>query len=294
METLENKTNQTQPTKEPQNTGILLTNRDAEEYRAYKKQKKIGEITSAFARTETPIDGKSSTERVCEHAIRLRQAAIKVDLRKLAQLKERFAKTAVRLDCVIGNGETALKLKAREIRMARRMHAKEVSVEVPASLLSACRFTEIKRELKKLKRAARKTAFKVCMDKNYPQTTLSQVARIASSIGASYFSLPYFAGCEKMRMDLMGGCKLEVSEVENLEDFKKMIGAGVGRIITRHAWELYNEWMKETEEVVAFTPKTEEEKPKAEPKPLPPALPYKQNPETNYRCRLEGTQLKFY
>jgi hypothetical protein len=73
-----------------------------------------------------------------------------------------------------------------------------------------------------------------------------------------------------------------------------MIGAGVGRILTSHAWELYNEWMKETEKVVTFTPKEELEKPKTEPKPLPPELPCKPNPQTDYRCRLEGTQLKFY
>ena len=119
METLENKTNQTQPTKEPQTTGILLTHGDAEEYRAYKKQKKIGEITSAFARTETPIDGKASTERVCEHAIRLRQAAIKVNLRKLMELKDRFAKTAIKLDCAIGNGGNG-----GEIKSARNPYGK--------------------------------------------------------------------------------------------------------------------------------------------------------------------------
>ncbi len=303
MDKLENKTNQTQPTKEPQtNMGILLSSRDAEEYRAYKKQKKISEISLAFARTETPIEGRSSTERVCEHAIRLRQAAIKVNLRKLAELKDRFAKTAIKLDCAIGNGETAVKLKAREIRMARRMKAKEVSVEVPASLLTTCRFGEIKRELKRLKRAAKKTPVKVCMDKNYPYATIGQVARIASAVGAQYFSVPYFAGCEKVRLDLVGGCKLEVREVENLEDFKKMIGAGVGRVITSRVWELYTEWMKETEKIAAFTPKTEEE-PKPQPapevkrtecKPLPPALPLRTNPETDYRCRLEGTELKFY
>ncbi len=303
MEKLENKTEQTQPTKEGQTAGILLSSSDAEEYRAYKKQKKINEIASAFARTETPIDGKSSTERVCEHAIRLRQAAIKVNLRKLAQLKDRFSKTAIRLDCVIGNGETAVKLKAKEIGMARRMGAREVSVEVPASLLAACRFAEIKKELRKLKRAAKKATFKVCMDKNYPLVTLAHVARISSAVGAQYFSVPYFAGCEKLRLDLVGGCKLEVSEVENLEDFKKMIGAGTGRVITSRVWELYTEWMKEAEKVVAFTPKTEEmptnlkpvpEVKRVECKPMPPASPLRGNPQTDYRCRLEGTELKFY
>lgn len=276
---MENKPNETQPTKEPQtNAGILLSNSDAEEYRAYKKQKKINEITSAFSRTETPIEGKSSTERVCEHAIRLRQAAIRVNLRKLSELKDRFAKTAIKLDCIIGNGETVVKIKAQELRMAKRMGAGEVSVEVPASLLSTCRFTEIKRELKKLKRVAGKTAFKICVDKNYPYATIARIARIASDIGAQYFSVPYFPACEKLRMDLVGGCKLEVSEVENLDDFKKMIGAGVGRVLTTRVWELYSEWMKETEKIAVFSPKAEEEKPKnellprLENKPLLPAF----------------------
>jgi deoxyribose-phosphate aldolase len=304
MEKMENKPNELQPTKDAEkNTGILLSNSDAEEYRAYKKQKKISEITSAFARTETPLELKSSTERVCEHAIRLRQAAIKVNLRKLMQMKDRFSKTAIKLDCAIGVGETVVKIKAQEIRLAKRMHAGEVSVEVPPSLLATCRFAEIKRELKKLKRVAKKTVFKVCVDKNYPYDTIARVARMASDIGAQYFSVPYFPACEKLRMDLVGGCKLEVSEVENLADFKKMIGAGVGRVVTTRVWELYSEWMKETEKIVAFAPKTEEEKLKKEPlpevkrvehTPLPPALPVRMNPETDYRCRLEGTELKFY
>ena len=77
----------------------------------------------------------------------------------------------------------------------------------------------------------------------------------------------------------------------------------MGRVLTSRVWELYNEWMKETEKIVAFTTKIEEEPPKEQPiaevkgvesKPLPPALPLRTNPQTDYRCRLEGTQLKFY
>ena len=35
---------------------------------------------------------------------------------------------------------------------------------------------------------------------------------------------------------------------DSLPDFKKMIGAGVGRIVTAHGFEMYMEWMKELEE----------------------------------------------
>ena len=311
---MENKPNMAQPTKANASleAGLVLSPSDAEEYRAYKKQKKIGEIMTALSKTETPIELKSSVERICEHAIRLRQAAVRVNLRKLAQIQNRFVKTAVKLDCVIGgDGEAVSKLKAREIRLARRLHAGELTVMLPPSLLSACRYQEIKKELRKLKRAAGKTVFKVCMGKEYPYTVIACTARIACEVGAQYFSVPYFAGCEKLRCDLTGGCKLEVSEVENLADFKKMTEAGMGRVLTSHVWELYSEWMREAEKITApklaqdqtLPARQEVPKPtlpaerktlenKALPKPL--ALSPQKNSETDYRCRLEGTELKFY
>ncbi len=314
MENMENKPNANAPTKANTGleTGLVLSPTDAEEYRAYKKQKKIGEIMSALAKTETPIELKSSTERVCEHAIRLRQAAVRVNLRKLMQMQNRFANTVVKLDCVIGgDGEAVTKLKAREIRLARRSHAGEVTVMLPPSLLNACRYQEIKKELRKLKRAAGKTVFKVCMGNNYPYSTVASMARVACDIGAQYFSVPHFAGCEKLRCDLTGGCKLEVSEVENLADFKKMTEAGVGRVLTSRVWELYSEWMREAETITAPAPEQEKNLPVRQDPPKPPlpagnkalenklipqplALQSRKNAETDYRCRLEGTELKFY
>ena len=44
-----------------------------------------------------------------------------------------------------------------------------------------------------------------------------------------------------------------------LADFKKMIGAGVGRIVTSYGFDMYREWMKEAEET-ENPPQKEEEK----------------------------------
>ena len=48
--------------------------------------------------------------------------------------------------------------------------------------------------------------------------------------------------------------------METLADFKKMTGAGVGRVVTSHGYDFYLQWMKEAEMIRYIPPKTEEEK----------------------------------
>ena len=95
-------------------------------------------------------------------------------------------------------------------------------------------------------------ALKVWVDKKYPFPMLARLARLVSEMGADYFCVPYFVGCERLRYDLFKGCRLEVSEVETLADFKKMAGAGVERIVTQRVSEIYLEWVKEAEEALAL------------------------------------------
>ena len=110
-------------------------------------------------------------------------------------------------------------------------------------------------------------------------------------------------------MDMSGGCKLQVSEVENLEQYRRLIGAGVGRIVTTRAWEIYNEWMLEVEKI-DFPELTGEvdpqilEKAQEEEKSLllPPnfigresLLPLSERKlaETPTCCKTDGAELKF-
>jgi hypothetical protein len=150
---------------------------------------------------------------------------------------------------------------------------------VAPSALQGGRYAELRKELKKLRRVAKRAYLKVRLEKNYPYALLSKLARMCAEERMDYFSIPYFVGCEKLRADLFGGCLLEVSDVENLLDFKKMIGAGVGRIVCNHVSALRAEWMKEVENIqfpVVKKPqeqgvkRVETEAPKAV---IPPALP---------------------
>ena len=312
MEHLENKTKQNAELTKV-NAMLTLSSSDAEEFRAYKRQKKIAEITTAISRSGSVIGIADDAQRITERAVRLRQASVRLLPAKFYEKREMLAKSSIKVDCIIGgDGELLPKVKAYEAALAKRMGAKELTIKIAPSMITACRYAEIKRELKRIKRAAGKgICLKVWMDKNHPYASVLKIARICSEINAHFFSIPYFAGCERLRFDLTGGCALEVSEVETLADFKKMQGAGVGRVVTSHIWDIYSEWMREVDKIGLPTPEKKNiEPPKTEEKPVSQAQqPQKTeekpaekektaqnnpcNPETNYRCRLENGRLKF-
>ena len=298
MDNMENKTNETELTKANKGQGVVLSTADAEEYYAYKKQQKISQIMAALAKSEGAVTAKGDVQKVVEQAMRIHQAAVRVTPTRFAQTKNIFPKGKIRVDCIIGgDGETLSRVKAYEAKLARRLGAEELTVVLAPTLLESCRYTEIKRELRRVKRASGKAHVKVWVDKGYPYATLARVARICSELGVRYLSVPYFTGCEKLRFDMCGGCRLEVVGIETLSDFKKMIGMGVGRIVTTRGFDIYTQWMKEAESIRCAPEKA---------MPTPTETPWKQgekkeeekqpavkNPETDYRCRLEGTELKF-
>jgi len=306
---MENKTNNAEPTKE-NGKGLTLSPADAEEYYAYKKQKKIAEILDAFSRSEGVIGAKEDAQRVTERALRIHQAAVRVTPVRFLQSREFLSRGKIKVDCLIGgDGETLPKVKAYETKLARKFGAEEITVVVTPSLVEIGQYVEIRKELKKIKRAVKNACMKVWVDKRYPYATLAHMGRICGELGIQYISVPYFAGCERLRFDLFGGCKLEVVGVDTLADFKKMTGAGVGRIVTSRGFEIYSEWMKEAEKI-KYTPQATLEKKPPEKSEKPPEKQVekatenkenaveskeqpKKNPQTDYRCRLEGTELKF-
>lgn len=330
---MEKQTQQNQElTKANSEPSLTITSKEAEEYCAYKRQKKISEITSAVSRASFALGDNEDAHRACERAVKLRLAAVKMPPSRLLRNGDIFLRSGVPVDCIVGGtGETLPKVKACEARAVRRLRAQELTVVVTPSLIANCRYGEIKKELRRVCRAAGKTTVKVWVNNTFSHTTLTRVARIACEVGAKYFSVPYFVGCERLRMDLTGGCQLEVSGVDDLETFQRLTLAGVGRIVSERISEINAEWLKEAEKITfpakKATPvkETQEKEPskqevKEEKKPVLPTPPISEplptvspratlllppstpsalqekktpNPETDYRCRLEGSELKF-
>lgn len=289
---------------------VSLSTQEAMEYRDYKRQKKRVEILSALAKSEGVLTGREDAGRISDRAAKIRQAAVRLTPIRLENAAEFFVRRGVAIDCIVGgNGETLAKVKAYEAKTAVKMGAKEITLILSPYQIEHCRYAEIKREIKRVLRAAKKAKIKVSVDKQYPRANMARLARLCGELGVAYFCIPYYDGCEVLRMDMSGGCKLQVSEVENLEQYRRLIGAGVGRIVTTRAWELYNEWMLEVEKI-DFPELTEEvdpqilEKTQEEEKPLllppnligrEPLLPLSERKlaETPTCCKTDGAELKF-
>ena len=235
---------------EAQSGRVSITANEAVEYREYKRQKKRAEILGAIARSEGELSDFSEVKKVRENAMRLRQAAVRMSVERLQQIGEVFTRGNMRVDCVVGgDGKTLAKVKAYEARAALRLKAREITLVLSPYSVANCRFEEIRKELKKLRRVTAKAILKVEIDRGYSPSVLAQVARMCCEAGAEYFCVPYFAGCERLVLDLKGGCTLQVSGVEDLGLYKKLCAAGVWRIVTPKAWEMYGEWMKEVDKI---------------------------------------------
>ncbi len=235
---------------EEQRKEVLLTRREAEEYCQYKRQKKLAEITSALRRTESLLTEEGSALRIAENALRLKQASARLTPRDMVRRGEYFRAQGVAMDCLIGGtGETFVRVKIYEGKCALRAGAKELTVRLTPSLIASNQFQDLRKELKRIRRALGKAVLKARIEEIYPYPVLSRLAKLCSEVKMQYFSIPYFEGCEKVLIDLSGGCQLEVSGVETLPDLKKTTGAGMGRTVSTRAFELYREWLDEVADI---------------------------------------------
>ncbi len=293
---------------------VVLSYKDAEEYRSYKRRKKLSEITNAISASGASLFTGQEVQKVCERAIRFKQASVRLPITKLSQANYYLTGSRVKIDCVIGGaGETLAKVKAYEGKLAVRRGAKEITLVVTPSLLDSCRYSEIRKEIKRVKRSVKKACLKVRVESVLAFAVLSRVARLACEVGANYFSVPYFLGCERLKMDMSRGCGLEVTGVEKTEDFQRLIQAGASRIVTDRADEIYAQWLKSAEEETREIFEQKEQKEKKEEKKentgsspmqsnatatpeepsVSPLCAPTGNPETEYCCRLVGNSLEF-
>ncbi len=307
---------------------VSISAREAVEYQDYKRQKKRSEILLAISRSEGVLTSGEEAGRVCDRAARLQQSAVRLTPARLENGAECFIRRGVAMDCLIGGtGETLTKVKVYEAKTALRRKVKELTLVLSPYQISRCHYTEIRREMKRIRRVARKAKVKLWVENIHPRATVARLARMCGELGYSYLCVPYFEGCEHLKTELSGDCQLQVRGVQTLSEFRRLTEAGVGRIVTEKGWEIYCEWMREVEKIrfpESVGKETREqsgeacaesaEKPVTAKVDLPRLLPGKsdlersaaceQEPlspqpldtdrsETNYYCRLEGTELKF-
>lgn len=292
--------------------GVVISTKEAAEYCEYKKQRKRADIRSAILKSEGVLAESGEAKKICERAVKYRQAAVRMTPTTLEYIRPWVQASGIKVDCLIGgNGETLSKVKAYEAKCALRLKAKELTVVLSPSMIAECRYAGVRKELKRLRRVAGKAVLKARLDRHCSAERLARVSKICSDVGVDYLSVPLYDGCERVQSGLSGKCRLEVFGVETLEEYRKLFASGVERIVTERVEEIQAEWLKEVEKI-AF-PKRLDERASAVKEELPMVEEQKEaeikaeveaevmgesdkasrNQENEYKCRLEGAELKF-
>jgi len=264
-------------TAENKQTGILLSATEAEEYRNFKRQKYIASVNENIRKVSLDLtDCKTSQEIValCTLAKKYSLASVRTTPDRLSAVQALLAEDKARIDVLIGGtGKTLVKVKTREAKLCLRGGAGELTLMPNPSFLVSERFSELKKEVKKLLKKAKNTPVKVFLSSQGDLPKLFRLSRLFAELGVG-MSVPYFLGVERLKLDDKGACALEVREVDTVAEYQKMIGAGVERIQTSHLTEIYAALMKEAENYSFSVPvaevKTVVPAVSVEPVPLPP------------------------
>ena len=199
------------------------------------------------------LEDTDDAQRVVAQTLRLRLSALRMTPLQMERLGAKCKETGVSCDCTIGgNGETLAKVKAYETKCARRLKARQLTLTIAPSLVHSCRYAEIRREIRRMRRLAKKMLLTVSVNGG-SMANLARIARICSELGVDYLSVPYFSGCERVKAELTGGVKLEIVGAETLGQYKKLVDAGVGRIVTNRIAQFHAEWIKEADEITVET-----------------------------------------
>lgn len=231
---------------------IIISSAEAEEFRAFKKQKRIEEAKTAMARVEAECATRGLTltelKKVCDGAKRTRLSAVRVYPALLTSVKAFLQGSGVKSDCVVGGlGETTTKVKVYECKQARKLGAGEITLVLSPSMLKSGRTGEVRREIKKVVKAAKKSIVKVVAEGEWQESELVKLGRTVAWARAKFLSVQYYGGAEMLKKQLGDSCMLEVTGVNDFSDFKALIKAGVERIATKTYEEFFAMLMKEAE-----------------------------------------------
>lgn len=227
----------------------MLSPIEAEEYCAYKRQKRVEEVRRAFlkAELETIPLTLESLKKTCATALKLHVAAVRVTSEHVRAAKSLLGES-VGVDVAVGgDGSQATKVKAYETKYALRLGGREISLVLSEAMRKSDKTGEMKKEIAKIVKSAKRGLVKIALRE---ETAISEIARIAKLVGESggkFVSVPYFSGVEELRAAMGDCCMLEVREVSDAAQFKALVRAGVERISTARAEEIFAELMREAE-----------------------------------------------
>lgn len=234
---------------------MVLSPRERLEYEEFKRNRReaeialtLGKLTVDASRRETD---KYALKRACETAKKLHAYGVLVSPVHVVAARRLLAGCATQVVCVVGGtGESLSAIKKTEAKKAAKQGAHELRLVLCYSELRAGNVQYLKREIKKVRKAARNCALTVSLeDHSFGEEELMKGVRAACDAGANGVcvrgEIPLVLRAVKTSA---GKVRVDVSGVENAEQLRNLMKAGALRATTYFAEQLCSDLYRNARE----------------------------------------------
>lgn len=186
---------------------------------------------------------RSVLRKVCQEANELKLGAICVfpDMVRTCKIfLGKDSKTSVVACISYPHGGDTTKIKAASVKNAVKDGADEVEVTVPIAFVKEKNWSYIKREFKKLKKAAKKCAVRVNIESNLlaPEEII-KICAVVTDCGITSLKTSFDADCiMRIHNAVKDKCTIKADGVTNVTDMVTAAGMGAGIIGSRNASDL--------------------------------------------------------
>lgn len=228
----------------------ILTKAEAAEFGEFKRARREAEV--AFTLGKLILDAsrretdRAALKAVCAAAVKLKTASVTVSPVNVLAAQKLLAKSEIPVSCIVGGtGESLISIKKTEAKKALHLGAKEVRLVLCYSQLTGGGLNYLKREIRRVRRAARKRTLTVSLeDHSLTADEVGLGVRAACAGGAD-------GVCVRGETEFVlravkesaGRVQVEAAGVENAEQLRLLLKAGAVRASTgcgeRIAEELY-------------------------------------------------------
>ncbi len=256
--------------------GTILSAAEAVEYGEFKRTRREAEIAVALhklivnaSRRETD---RHALKAACESAKKLNAYGVLSSPVGVAAAKKHLSGTQSYVIALVGGtGESLIPVKRLETRKAVSQGAKEIRLVLCYSALRAGNSSYLRREIKKIKRAARKCPLSVSLeDHSIGEEEIALGTRAAVEGKADAVCVRGEIPLVLRALRVSGGkLRVDVSEVENAEQLRALLKSGAALAETsdaeRIASELHDAAREESARLsTVMIPSADEEAPRTE------------------------------
>lgn len=232
----------------------VLSKKEMTEYEEFKRARREREVWLTLNRLE--IDAaRRETDRfalsaACDLARKTGAAALVVSPVNVAAARRRMGEGKCIVSCVAGGtGESLIPVKKTEAKRAVRQGAKEIRLVPCYSALFGGNSNYLKREIKRVKRAAKKCALVYSLDDR--ALSVADVERgVKAACEAKADAVSVRGELELIMLAVRvsaGRVRVDAAGVENAEQLRLLVKAGAARGLTRCADEIEKELYRDAE-----------------------------------------------